>query len=97
MIKGRKEVFSERLEGKQGLGDDMEDKQMRQQTARRGVGVTKLALFLFWLQHQQLQIKKKKIRKRRGWMEGGMLNGLAQCSRDVSVCQLSALRYITAS
>lgn len=51
IIKGRKEVFSERLEGEQGLGGDMENKQTRQQTAGRGGGVTKLALFLFWLLH----------------------------------------------
>lgn len=63
MIKGRKEVFGERSEGKHGLGDDMEDKHMRQQTSGSGVGVTKLALFLFWLLHQQLQIKKKKKKK----------------------------------
>lgn len=36
IIKGRKEVFSERLEGEQGLGDDMENKRTRQQTVRRG-------------------------------------------------------------
>lgn len=38
VIKGRKEVFSERLEGEQGLGGDMENKRTHQQTARRGGG-----------------------------------------------------------
>lgn len=49
--KEEKTVFSERLEGEQGLGDDMENKQTRQQTVQRGVEVTKLSLFLFWLLH----------------------------------------------
>lgn len=67
MIKGRREVFSERLEGKQGLGMTWRQSKCVSRQPGRGAGVTKPALFLFWLLHQQLQIKKeKKNRKKKG-------------------------------
>lgn len=50
---GRKEVFSERLEEEQGLGEGGEYGEQAKVSAdqRRSLGVTKIALFLFWLLH----------------------------------------------
>lgn len=78
IIKGRKEVFSERLEGEQGLGGDMENKQTRQQTARRGGGVHK-ASFVSDLAAALAAAIKKKLREKRmdGRWHGGGVNGLA--------------------
>lgn len=56
-------------------GGDMENKQTRQQTARKGGGeVTKLALFRFWLLALAAAIRKSLARAMDGrWHEG--LNG----------------------
>lgn len=73
IIKGRKEVFSERLEGEQGLGGDMENKQTRQQTARRGgEGGHKASFVSVLAAALAAAIKKKKSLERRGWMDDGM-------------------------
>lgn len=78
IIKGRKEVFSERLEGEQGLGGDMENKQTRQQTARRGGGGHKASFVSVLAAALAAAIKKKKLREKRmdGRWHGGV-NGLA--------------------
>lgn len=76
IIKGRKEVFSERLEGEQGLGGDMENKQTRQQTARRGGGSQSWLCFCSGCCISSCNKKKRREKRMDGRWHGG-LNGLA--------------------
>lgn len=66
ILKGRKEVFSERLEGEQGLGGNAENKRARQQTARRGDGGHKASFVsvLAAALAAALRGKKEKLREK---------------------------------
>lgn len=71
-MKGRKEDFSERLDGEQGLGGMTWRTSKRVSRQRGGVGRGHKASFVSVLAAALAAAKKKKSSEARGWMDDGM-------------------------